>query len=53
MEYFGIELDDAKNNVRSKTIREINSKNSKTKILIIPTNEEEEIAKQVHELLLS
>lgn len=53
MDYFGIELDDAKNNVRSKTIREINSKNSKTKILIIPTNEEEEIAKQVHELLLS
>lgn len=53
MDYFGIELDDVKNNVRSKTIREINSKNSKTKILIIPTNEEEEIAKQVHELLLS
>ncbi|PRZ21680.1 acetate/propionate family kinase [Flavobacterium granuli] len=53
MDYFGIELDDAKNNIRSKTIREINTKNSKTKILIIPTNEEEEIAKQVHELLLS
>lgn len=53
MDYFGIELDDAKNNIRSKTIREINTKNSKTKILIIPTNEEEEIAKQVYELLLS
>lgn len=53
MDYFGIELDDAKNNIRSKTIREINTKNSKTKILIIPTNEEEEIAKQVHELLLN
>lgn len=52
MDCFGIELDDAKNNIRSKTTREINTKNSKTKILIIPTNEEIEIAKQVHELLL-
>ena len=53
MDYFGIELDHAKNNIRSKVTREINTKNSKTKILIIPTNEEVEIANQVHELLLS
>lgn len=53
MHYFGIEIDDAKNNIRSKITREINTPHSKTKILIIPTNEEEEIAKQVHELLLS
>lgn len=53
MEYFGIELDDAKNEIRSKEIREINTQNSKTKIVVIPTNEEIEIANQVYELLLS
>lgn len=52
MEYFGLELDDAKNEVRSKEIREINTPNSKTKIMVIPTNEEIEIAKQVYKLLL-
>ncbi len=53
MEYFGIELDDAKNEMRSKEIREINAPQSKTKILVIPTNEEIEIANQVYGLLLS
>ena len=53
MEYFGIELDPAKNENRSKEIREINTLQSKTKILVIPTNEEIEIANQVYELLLS
>lgn len=53
MDYFGLELDQAKNEVRSKEIREINTPNSKTKILVIPTNEEIEIANQVYELLLS
>jgi acetate kinase len=52
MEYFGIELDEAKNDMRSKEIREINAPQSKTKILVIPTNEEIEIANQVYELLL-
>jgi acetate kinase len=42
MEYFG-----------SKEIREINAPQSKTKILVIPTNEEIEIANQVYGLLLS
>ncbi|RTY88967.1 acetate/propionate family kinase [Flavobacterium sp. RSP15] len=51
MEYFGIELDQGKNEVRSKKIREINKPESKTKILIVPTNEEIEIANQVFELL--
>jgi acetate kinase len=51
MDYFGIELDDSKNEIRSKEIREINTPDSKTKILIIPTNEEIEIANQVFELL--
>jgi len=53
MEYFGIELDEAKNEIRSKEIREINTPNSKTKILVIPTNEEIEIANQVYGLLSS
>jgi len=52
MEYFGIELDEAKNEIRSKEIREINKVDSKTKILVIPTNEEIEIANQVYDLLL-
>lgn len=51
MDYFGIELDESKNEIRSKEIREINTPDSKTKILVIPTNEEIEIANQVFELL--
>ena len=53
MDYFGIELDASKNEIRSKEIREINTRDSKTKILVIPTNEEIEIANQVHHLLLN
>lgn len=53
MDYFGLELDQAKNETRSKEMREINTSESRTKILIIPTNEEIEIANQVYELLLS
>ena len=51
MDYFGINLDANKNDIRSKAIREINTKTSKTKIMVIPTNEELEIAKQAFELL--
>jgi len=53
MEFFGIELEDAKNEVRSKDIREINTTDAKTKVLVIPTNEELEIANQVYDLLLN
>lgn len=53
MDYFGLELDQAKNEIRSKEMREINTPNSKTKILVIPTNEEIEIANQVYSLLLN
>jgi acetate kinase len=53
MEFFGIELDDSKNEIRSKEIREVNEPQSKAKILVIPTNEEIEIANQVHHMLLS
>ena len=51
MEYFGLELDSDKNELRSKEIREINLPQSKAKILVIPTNEEIEIANQVYGLL--
>lgn len=53
MDYFGLQLDHDKNEVRSKEIREINTLDSKTKILVIPTNEEIEIANQVYDLLLN
>ncbi|MBP4138633.1 acetate/propionate family kinase [Flavobacterium geliluteum] len=51
MEYFDIEIDQEKNLIRSKYIREINKPNSKVKILVVPTDEEFEIANQVYQLL--
>ncbi|NQU51058.1 MAG: acetate kinase [Bacteroidetes bacterium] len=51
MDYLGIELDEEKNNIRSKNIREINRANARTKVLVIPTNEELEIARQAFELI--
>ena len=51
LDYLGIDLDTEKNNIRAKKITEIHKNNSKTKILIVPTNEEVEIAKQSFELI--
>jgi acetate kinase len=51
LDFLGINLDDIKNKIRSKEITEIQSKTSKVKILVIPTNEEIEIAKQSYLLL--
>ncbi|MDT0644078.1 acetate kinase [Zunongwangia sp. F363] len=51
MDYFGIKLDEKQNELRSKEIRKISSENSKVKILVVPTNEELEIARQVMELV--
>jgi acetate kinase len=51
LDILGIELDEEINAVRSKEIREIQKKDAKVKILIIPTNEEIEIAKQSYNLL--
>lgn len=51
LSFLGIDLDLEKNNIRSQEIREIQTKNSKVKILVIPTNEEIEIAKQSYQLL--
>ena len=51
LENMGISLDLKKNNQRAKEIIEISKKNSKVKILVIPTNEELEIALQVKSLI--
>lgn len=51
MEYLGMQLDEQKNENKSKGIRRISTENSKVAILVIPTNEELEIAKQVFSLI--
>tara|TARA_B100000809_G_scaffold266716_1_gene330955 strand:- start:13496 stop:14680 length:1185 start_codon:yes stop_codon:yes gene_type:complete len=51
MDWLGIELDKPKNDTRAKGIREIQKETGKVKVLIIPTNEEIEIAKQTFNLL--
>lgn len=48
MEYFGLELDPSRNQLKGNGIRMIGTENSATKILIIPTNEELEIARQCY-----
>jgi acetate kinase len=47
----GIEIDEDKNNSSSKQVREINNEKSKIKILVVPTNEELEIAEQTQEVI--
>ena len=44
--YFGVEINDEKNSVRSKEARDISTPNSAVRILVIPTNEELAIARQ-------
>lgn len=51
LSYLGIEIDENKNIVKSQKIREIQSKESKVKILVIPTNEELEIAEQAMQFI--
>lgn len=51
MEFFGIELDESKNDMRAKKLTVIHKETSRVKILVIPTNEELEIAKQSFGLL--
>jgi acetate kinase len=53
MEYLGIALDMKKNQNYSAQIRHINTDDSKVKILVVPTNEELEIAKQAYSLIVS
>ncbi len=52
MQFFGVEIDREKNSEKNNgAIRDISGKNSKVKILIIPTNEELVIARETVELL--
>jgi len=51
MDIFGIRLDNDKNKLRLNAPHEINAGNSPVKILVIPTNEELEIATECAELL--
>lgn len=51
MGFFGIHIDDQKNRERKKTVRDISSAESKVNILVIPTNEELEIAKECLRLM--
>lgn len=51
LENFGIVLDHAANSAQSKSARVISAPDSAVKILVIPTNEELEIARQAFELL--
>ena len=50
MSFLGIELDDAKNNVRGKET-ELSKDGSKVKILLVPTNEELMIARDTKKLI--
>jgi len=51
LENLGISLDLEANNQRANKIIEVSKKNSKIKVLVIPTNEELEIALQVKSLI--
>ncbi|HIP30373.1 MAG TPA: acetate kinase [Sulfurospirillum arcachonense] len=51
LENLGIELDLVKNNQRAKEILDISAKGARVKVLVIPTNEELEIALQANSLL--
>lgn len=51
MEFLGLTLNKEENNTRRSVIREINTPGAKVKVLVVPTNEELEIAKECHELL--
>ncbi len=51
MEYLGIRLDGDKNIVRRKDLREIQTSDAAVKVIVIPTNEEIEIAIQSYQLI--
>ncbi len=53
LKFYGIEIDQSKNDIREKGEREIGSNSSKVKILIIPTNEELVIARDTLQIVKS
>jgi acetate kinase len=51
LDYLGIELDPNQNTAYEGELKEINTKSSKVKVLVIPTNEEYEISHQCYAIL--
>jgi len=51
LEGLGIAIDEMKNNVRARKITDISAPSSKIKVIIVPTNEELEIAQQTVECI--
>ncbi len=51
LQFLGIEIADEKNELRGEGIREIQPDNARVKVLVVPTNEELEIANQCFQLL--
>ena len=51
LEWLGIEIDSEANAVRSREIRDISTPQSRVRVLVVPTNEELEIATQVAALI--
>ena len=51
LNFMGVELDNEKNEVKTHVSREISKNTSKTKIFVIPTNEELVIAKDTYNLV--
>ncbi|MFX4153674.1 acetate/propionate family kinase [Aliarcobacter butzleri] len=51
LEFMGVEIDKDKNQIKNHQIREINKESSKTKIFVIPTNEELVIAQDTFNLV--
>ncbi|MCG3668646.1 acetate/propionate family kinase [Aliarcobacter butzleri] len=51
LEFMGVEIDKEKNQIKNHQIREINKESSKTKIFVIPTNEELVIAQDTFNLV--
>lgn len=53
LELMGVEIDEEANNAKSKVARDISTSNSKVKVLVVPTNEELEIAEETLEVMHS
>ena len=51
LQHLAIEIDKERNAVRSDDLREVSTKDSKVKVLVIPTNEELVIARDTKELV--
>jgi acetate kinase len=51
LSFFGIDLDENENNLRTKETRQISTPHSKVKVLVVPTNEELTIAREAKQLV--